>query len=678
MRKPSPILIFICCFLTASYLRAQTPDTIAKLVLDSVVINAYGSGALRVTPAAINKIGTAQLQRYANTNILQAVNSTAGVSMEERSLGSYRLNIRGSSVRSPYGVRNVKVYYDNIPFTAPGGNTMLNMLGFYNVGALEIIKGPGSSLYGAGTGGVVLFEAPGINGSTNVEAGLNAGTYGTLAYHAKIQLPKHIFSYEDTRSDGYREHTQMNRKVASYQTHLNSITRGLLSLYFIYSDLAYQTPGALTLAEYRANAQQARPTVGANQGAVLAKAGIHQKATLLGLTHRYLFSSKLSNTTSLYGFYNETENPAIQNYELKKEPHWGGRTNFRYNIGNFSAHFGAELQSGNFSSRTFRNLQGNRGAQLTDDKLDLWQWMGFAQLNYQLNKWLFTLGASTNSLQLNFLRSSATPSTEARKKFNGEIQPRFAVLYKASEYFSTYANVSKGFSPPAANEIFADNNSYNLALAAENGWNIEPGLRWNLFNQRLFVDASYFNFWLSNAIVTRRDAAGANYYLNAGKTKQQGIETSIAYHLLPKNRPLLINLQASYTYHDFKYDEFVQLAQDFSGKKLPGAAPHRYTLMADIKCENGPSVFLSYSHSAKIALNDANSQFADSFQLFSLKLGYPKKINNLLFDFYAGTDNLFNQTYSLGNDMNGFGGRYYNVAPARSFYFGLKLGFVVK
>ncbi|WP_461487495.1 TonB-dependent receptor plug domain-containing protein, partial [Pedobacter sp.] len=218
MRKLSPILIFICCFLTASYLRAQTPDTIAKLVLDSVVINAYGSGALMVTPAAINKIGTAQLQRYANTNILQAVNSTAGVSMEERSLGSYRLNIRGSSVRSPYGVRNVKVYYDNIPFTAPGGNTMLNMLGFYNVGALEIIKGPGSSLYGAGTGGIVLFEAPGINGSTNVEAGLNAGTYGTLAYHSKIQLSKHIFSYEDTRSEGYREHTQMNRKVASYQT----------------------------------------------------------------------------------------------------------------------------------------------------------------------------------------------------------------------------------------------------------------------------------------------------------------------------------------------------------------------------------------------------------------------------------------------------------------------------
>jgi iron complex outermembrane receptor protein len=50
--------------------------------------------------------------------------------MEERSPGSYRLNIRGSSLRSPFGVRNVKIYYNNIPFTDPGGNTYLNSLAF--------------------------------------------------------------------------------------------------------------------------------------------------------------------------------------------------------------------------------------------------------------------------------------------------------------------------------------------------------------------------------------------------------------------------------------------------------------------------------------------------------------------------------------------------------------------
>jgi iron complex outermembrane receptor protein len=676
MRKYPLFLCLIFCFLSVDYLQAQTRDTVAKVALDSIVINAYGSRTLMGTPAAVNKISEKQLRRYGNTNILQAINATSGVRMEERSLGSYRLNIRGSSVRSPYGVRNVKIYYDNIPFTAPGGNSMLNMLGFYNIGGLEIIKGPGSSLYGAGTGGVVLFEAPNIDGTTNVAAGVNVGSYGTLNYNLKLQLPKHVFSYEDVRSDGYRQHTEMSRKVASYQTHLSTFTRGQLSLYFVYSNLSYQTPGALTLAEYQANPQQARPTVGTNQGAVLANASIHQEAALLGLTHRYSFSSKWSNTTSLYGFYNQTENPAIQNYELKKEPHWGGRSTFIYGIEDFSIHFGGELQNGNFTSRTFRNLQGNRGAQLTDDKLDLLQWMAFAQLNYKINKWWFTLGASINSLQLDFLRKSEIPNIDARKKFNGEVQPRFAVLYKANDSFSAYANVTKGFSPPASSEIFADNSSYNLALAAENGWNFEPGLRWNLFNQRLFVDASYFQLLLHNAIVTRRDASGANYYLNAGKTKQRGIEANLSYRLLAEEKPLSILLQAAYAYHDFKYDDFVQIDQDFSGKQLPGVAPNNYTLMVDVRHQKGLFAFLSYNHSSKIALNDANSQYADDFQLLALKLGYQKKIKNIPIQFFAGADNLLNQTYSLGNDINGFGGRYYNVAPARSFYFGLKVGWV--
>ena len=53
-----------------------------------------------------------------------------GVRMEERSPGSYRLNIRGSSIRSPFGVRDVKIYYNEIPLTDPGGNTYLNELGF--------------------------------------------------------------------------------------------------------------------------------------------------------------------------------------------------------------------------------------------------------------------------------------------------------------------------------------------------------------------------------------------------------------------------------------------------------------------------------------------------------------------------------------------------------------------
>ena len=86
------------------------------------------------------------LERFSPTSLVSAVNTTPGVRMEERSPGSYRFNIRGSSLRSPFGVRNVKVYFNDIPITDPGGHTYLNQLGYYNFNSIEIIKGPGNHL----------------------------------------------------------------------------------------------------------------------------------------------------------------------------------------------------------------------------------------------------------------------------------------------------------------------------------------------------------------------------------------------------------------------------------------------------------------------------------------------------------------------------------------------------
>ncbi len=54
----------------------------------------------------------------------------------------------------------MKIYYNEIPLTDPGGNTYLNELGFYNFQSLlEVIKGTAGSLYGAGIGGAVLISS---------------------------------------------------------------------------------------------------------------------------------------------------------------------------------------------------------------------------------------------------------------------------------------------------------------------------------------------------------------------------------------------------------------------------------------------------------------------------------------------------------------------------------------
>src|SRR5688500_3217856 len=173
------ICFFIIYFLIHIGSSAQE-DSMNLLSLDSIVIRAYEQNQrLKDIPASINYTGTSALNRYSTTSLVSAINASPGVRMEERSPGSYRFNIRGSSLRSPFGVRNIKVYFNDIPITDPGGLTYLNQLGYYNFQSVEIIKGPGSSLYGAGTGGVMLIESLNENMPTGVALNYTTGSYGS-------------------------------------------------------------------------------------------------------------------------------------------------------------------------------------------------------------------------------------------------------------------------------------------------------------------------------------------------------------------------------------------------------------------------------------------------------------------------------------------------------------------
>src|ERR1700675_2143934 len=123
-------------------------------ILDEVTVRAFEQNRkLSNSVAAVKIIECNNGDRNNKTSLVNGFNTVAGVRMEERSPGSYRINIRGSSLRSPFGVRNVKVYWNDIPVTDPGGNTYFNQFAYNNFSSLEIFKGPAGSLYGAGTGG---------------------------------------------------------------------------------------------------------------------------------------------------------------------------------------------------------------------------------------------------------------------------------------------------------------------------------------------------------------------------------------------------------------------------------------------------------------------------------------------------------------------------------------------
>ena len=140
------LLPVLLCFLSElSFAQEAEPDS--ARILESVMVTAFEQYAhVSQSPIAISVLNFNKADQYNKTSLLSGFNSVAGVRMEERSPASYRINIRGSSLRSPFGVRNVKVYWNNIPVTDPGGNTYFNQFAFNNFSTIEIYKGPVSSM----------------------------------------------------------------------------------------------------------------------------------------------------------------------------------------------------------------------------------------------------------------------------------------------------------------------------------------------------------------------------------------------------------------------------------------------------------------------------------------------------------------------------------------------------
>ncbi|MDB5231401.1 MAG: hypothetical protein JWN76_2206 [Chitinophagaceae bacterium] len=673
-----PAIIFCSLLFFTNAALSQQKDTVTN-ELQQVIIKAYQQNVrLMDMPAAIGYASPSLINRFNNTGILPALNTLPGIQMEERSPSSYRLNIRSSSLRSPFGVRNIKIYYNDVPITDPGGNTYLNQLGFYNFHSVEIIKGPGSSLYGAGNGGAMLINSFATNDSVKLSVDAEAGSNGLQNYHAgfrtqgKRSLNEIHFQHQS--AEGYRWNSSSRHDIFSWHSQINTSNRNEISGDFIYSDLYYQTPGGLTLTEFRNDPKSARPRVGATQGAEEAKAAIFQKNILAAIKDRYRISEHFDAMLVSYYAFTHLRNPAIRNFGDGREPHAGGRVMMDYHRELkkvvFKWQSGAEYQRGNFEENSYQNKKGKRDSLLSCDKIRTRQYFLFSQLTAACSDWIMTGGISLSNQKLNINRVFPS-SNHYRRSFKDQLSPRIALLKKLGDDVSVYINYAKGFSPPAVTEVLPTGSALNTELQPELGNNYETGVRFSLFRDHLFADASVFHFKLNNTIVQRRDAAGGDFYVNAGSTKQAGAEMSMQYKFNLSTHSNDNIFWISGSLYDFRYNSFKQLNNDYSGNDLPGIAKNKLATGCNLKLDNLSAAF-TYNYTGKFYLEDANKNITDPVHLLSIKLSHSFKAGNQIkINLFAGADNLLSESYSAGYDINAAAGRYYNAAAGRNFYGGV-------
>ncbi len=651
-------------------------------VLDEVVVAAYSSKSdVLNVPASVGVLTSSMLNRFSNASFVPTANTIPGVRMEERSPGSYRFSVRGSLLRSPFGVRNVKFYWNGLPLTDGGGNTYLNLLDFDAVGSMEIIKGPGASLYGAGTGGVVLLNSPARQNTNDLQFSVLGGSYGLFRAQAAGTVhtgnqSKLALRLSGQRSDGYREQTQMHRLSAGLDWEYRIAPSDLLTITALASNLHYGTPGGLTLTQFLENPRQARPATATLPGAIDAKAAVTNNTFYSATRLEHVWNNAWTTTTGLFLGLTQFNNPTIRNYEARSETNWGGRTETEYvwNEAKSKLTFGAEYQQFSSPLSVYQNNFGEKGSLQEQDELNTAGGLLFAQATLQLPaRFLFTAGASLNFLKYDLLRTSVTPTIAQQRNFDPQIFPRVALLNKLTDNMSLFASVSEGFSPPSLAEVRPSTGAFSNTLRPERGINYEAGWRGRLAGILTFDVARYY-FRLRDAIVIQRNAEGAEYFVNAGGTRQNGWEAMLTFS--PNMGSSVVSdfdVTMSGAYNQFKFDDYVQDGNDFSGNKLTGVAPGFVAVQADVRLEKGWYLLSTLHYSDHTPLNDANTAYASAYWLLGGRLGYQTNRNRWPLDLFAGVDNVLDEVYSLGNDLNAIGGRYYNAAPGRNFYVGIIL-----
>lgn len=665
-------------------LNTVSQEKVDTASLNAVVVKGFESNkSLINTPASISLLSKATLNASSAFSMLPALNTSSGVRMEERSPGSYRLSIRGSLLRSPFGIRNVKVYYDDFILTDAGGNTYMNLLDIHSINRLELIKGPAGSVYGAGTGGAVLLNGFGaLKDSNDLKLRLLGGSFGTLNQSLQYQhQSKNIqlnVGQGHFQSNGFRVQSKMRKDNVQLNMRIKSNEQISTDFILFYSDLFYQTPGGLTFAQFNADPRQSRPATATLPSVVDQKTAIYNKSAFIGFSNTYKINSRWKTVGSVTNGLTQFKNPFITNYEKRREFNLGFRSKIVYE-NNLPIPVqwvsGFEIQRGEYAIDSSGNIKGAPDGNKVSDEVIARQQFAFTQLNIQPLRFLqIQSGLSINRFFYSIQRTTGAPANGIKKlDFNRQLLPRIALLAAPGAGISLYGQLSKGYSSPSIAEIRPSAGGVYSGLQAEYGWSKEIGIKLSAWRNKLYMQAALFQFDLRDAIVRRVNNIGAEYFVNEGDVQQKGIEIEYQYNLvnLPRQKFFKsLKWSQAITLNDFRFVNYKNNQTSFAGNQLTGIADN--VIVSSLAMDLTAHFYwnVQFNYVGKMPLNDANTFFSNPYRLWQSKIGW-RSGHTRPIELFLLMDNIGNENYSLGFDINAFGNRFYNPAPSRNYQFGL-------
>lgn len=641
---------------------------------------------------------------FDGASLQPAFNSIAGVQYDTRGYGgSSRISIRGSFIRSPFAVRNVKMYLDGIALTNPDGQSPIEMLDLSFLSQMEVTKGPAGPQFGSGHGGVIQLALPAISRNyIQVTSGGDVGDFGYrkgyINAQGSYQKLSYGFSVNSQTTGGYRQQEWNYREnIFGY---LNWKGKANHKFIFLHYRGGWGLPGALTESQVNANPTQAVPF------AIENNTSVYKWRDMIGYTLNKKWKSQSiqysanAYSSDKWNAYGTNAN----NSGDKSEMSYGGGMRFIHAL-NFDLGKNISLQNQIGGETQFEYLdfyETTLSNGVSGDTKFMFEsyalhWNVFNQLSLmKKDEWNVHAAIGTNATPTVLSGASFIPDPpfqdlDSRTNYELKIYPRIGAAYRLNKHFYATGNWTKGNSAPSLFEQFDYNtNSFNT-LASEYSNSIEMGVKgsWQDFQ---FTTAVYSQA-ISNAIAVADTVIDGlpRSFVNSNGMNQRGLEwqANYAYH----TEHLGLNVWTNGTWMAFEY------ATSAQGNRLPGVPLSQFN--------NGLSVDwifdryaaktgfqLVHQWSDKTPLNNQNTQWAAARNVVNLdwflnlpvyrKTNVSEGLGEIVhrrlmgsIGIHLGSNNLTNTVYTSFYQVNGFGGRYFNPMPFRNYYAGLAIHFML-
>ncbi|WP_291120325.1 TonB-dependent receptor [Flavobacterium sp. UBA6135] len=677
-------------FLFLAYYEGKSQSAKDTTALSEVIlIGSPIKNTMQKVSSSVALISAKEISQTDGVILTPLLNKTAGVYMQQGALNTNRITIRGIGARSQFSTNRVKAYFEEIPLSTGEGETTLEDIDLSVLNTIEIIKGPNSSSFGAGLGGVIsLFGNQFSEENSFIKSSTTVGSFGLIKNSFSGQMSNSktnlYANYSNLQSEGFRANSSYDRQSINLFGKHQLSEKGKLNFIGIATRLKAFIPSSLNQTDFDTS-----PEIAAANWAAARGFESYDKL-LLGMGYDHTFSEKWNWNSTVFSNFKEAYEPRPFDILEDNIVNFGVRSKLNYSDKIFSLptkmSVGTELLREKYTFSLYENLyqtQPDQGSIQGDKFSDANQnrnyvnlfWQMEVQLSSKLNLESGIAFNQTNYTQKDEFDTDST--TKEKYSFDAILSPRIGLSYQFSKGKNLYFSVSKGFSHPTVAETLTPEGQLNSNILPEIGINYEIGFKGNFLKNKMYTEVNIYVTTIKNLLVARRIAEDQYVGINAGESLHQGIEFLINGKLLSTEK-IQLNSYFSGSLNHFEFVDFIDNDNDFSGNQLPSVPEFQWNFGLDLTAKSF-TFSTSYRTVGKMFLNDANSLSSQPYQLLDINTNYTFSIwKNLNATIQFGIQNSLDEKYAASILPNavGFGNalpRYFYPGNPRNYYGGINL-----